>query len=326
MRGSAKLWAGALLFGFVLASPSWAAIVLNEPGYTDVAVGTLPGGNPNAFGAVAGVGGTVYSTGAFSGNGLYSITGGVTTPLTNFPDSALGLQVIGNTAYVSLEGGAIYSVDLSNSSTNLVGASGMSTPMALAVAPAGFGSFGGDLIVSGIGAIYAFNPMTAVSTPIVLSGGFYSSIAFANDGTLLATDYSSNTIVSVLANGTVTPFASAFSPAGIAVNPLSGDVYVAAEGTNTIEHYLSDGTYVGTFASNVNWDGGYYPSMLSFTQDGSALIYGQFFVTDPDFGIREITGFGVSAVPEPSTLVSAAFATLAGMVAVRRRRRAVTAR
>ena len=185
----------------------------------------------------------------------------------------------------------------------------------MAIAPVGFGTFGGDLIVSGFGGIVAFNPNTFASTTFLSASNIYSGVAFTNDGRLLVADYNNNRILAVTAGGISSVFATVSSPGAIAVNPNTGDVYVAAENTGTIEHFLSNGTYVDALASNVIWDYGYYPSDLAFTADGTGLIYGQVGISDPSAGIREITGFQGPNVstPEPSTLISA---TLAGLFAI----------
>ncbi|MBS0264304.1 MAG: PEP-CTERM sorting domain-containing protein [Planctomycetes bacterium] len=299
-----------------------AGIIINEPGYVDSAVGIIQTDFGNAFGAVASSGGVVYSTGAFSEAGLYRFTSNVGTPIASFDNTSLSLQIVGNTAYVGLEGGHIYAVDLTTNVATDLGDSGVATALSLAVAPTGFGGFGGQLIVSGINQVVAFDPNTSAVTGILSVDGYqaFSGSAFTNDGRLLVAQNLSGEILQVGADGSTSLFATTSEPGAIAVNPNTGDVYVANELSGTIVHYLADGTLVGDFASNVSWDGGYYPSMLAFSPDGSALIYGELNINDHAYGIRQITAS--TAIPEPSTWIS--FTIAGGLAFVFARRRQTT--
>lgn len=103
----------------------------------------------------------------------------------------------------------------------------------LTVAPEGFGDFGGQLIGiasfgPSVGGMQAFDVETSVITTFVQSNVKFTAAAFGNDGTLYATDWSGDRIVTVSADGVITPFYTGIdNPSGLAVAPDGSRMFVA---------------------------------------------------------------------------------------------------
>jgi hypothetical protein len=139
-------------------------------------------------------------------------------------------------------------------------------------------------------------------------------MAFTPDGRLLVAGYTANQVIQVNPDGTSSAFAIfPGNPGGIAVHPVTGDVYVANEPGGTILKYNSTGTSVSTFASSISWDVGIFPSFLQFSADGGTLYFGEVPGHLPNFSLRGITGFPiieVAAVPEPSSAALCALAAI----------------
>ncbi|WP_161602532.1 PEP-CTERM sorting domain-containing protein [Tautonia marina] len=299
-----------------------AGIVLHVSGYTDQAVTTISG--TNSFGSITDDGaGNIYFTGASTRN-VYRHNAGGTASLESLNSIPLGIELVGNDLYVGTNIGEIYRLDTTNpgAGATLVENIGGEL-MGMAVAPSTFGAYAGQLIISSRDKVVAFDTVTSTSSTVYSGSGLYPALAFGGKGLFVA-DYSDRQLFNLTSTGFYRPFAPmSGSPGGIAINPNSGEVFIANESAGAIDRYSRQGRYLGRFASNVSWDGGYYPSFFSFTRDGSALLYGERRIGDPNVGIRQITGFEVAAVPEPSTFASGLLGVaLIGAGWLRRRRRA----
>ena len=150
--------AAALLFSATVAQAS----TLNEPGYSEVLLASIPIPS-NGFGSMAmDSAGNIY-TAAGWGDEIYKVTpGGVASQFgTTGGDNALGVAIIGDTAFVGFDSGEIRTMDLtqvSPSGVHLASVSGAAQGMA--VAPVGFGAYGGQLVIGTYNGISIVHPST----------------------------------------------------------------------------------------------------------------------------------------------------------------------
>jgi sugar lactone lactonase YvrE len=315
-RGFLALSAAACM----IAGAPALAINFNQPGYTQNTVATIPGAMPNSFGGVVmGPDGNLYVGGGYRTDAFRVTPAGAVTTLTlGAAANVLGVGVVGNTLYVGQNDGRIDTFDISLPAPT---ATFLATIAAVngngnadfAVAPPGFGAFGGQLIASN-GGVYAVNPATGAKTDIALSGTHYSSLGFGPNSVLYVADYDNARVITVTAAGTTSVFADlpGTSPDGIAVHPVTGDIYVADSSGDQIIRITPAGVS-STFATNLGFDGGYYPAGFAFSTSGDILYY----LTQENnlFQLAAIQGFASAAPPAVAVPVPV-FGAAGGLILV----------
>lgn len=290
----------------MMLSAGVQASTLNEPGYTEDFVATIPG-TTAYFGTLVEDGtGNLYSTSAW-GNEVFEVdTLGVATQFgTTGGSGALGVGIIGSTLYVGFQSGEIRTMDLNQAAPAGVLLASLGSgvdAMGMAVAPAGFGAYGGQLVVGTYDGISIVNPANgAVSVLLNTPGNPHSDVAFTPDGVLLAVDYDNSRVVSVTAAGVESTFYDGISgPDGIAVHPSTGNVFVASSNLDAIVKIDPTGTSSSQFASDAIFDAGWFVSPIRFSTDGSVLYYG---AGPSTLSIYAISGFDGAAPPPPNEYV-----------------------
>ena len=232
--------------------------------------------------------GTVSSFGsaAFDSNDDLIVVGGLSVDVTTVArsdGSVSALTLIGTAGtllsivdpgagvlYVGNDLGDIYSVDPATGVATLVINIGGSVN-GLVVAPAGYGTFGGQLIAATQNSgIVAVDPAVPNATTIVSGVNSFSDLEFASDGTLYVVSNATGDVSTVSAAGVVTAITNLANPDGIAVDNAGGRLFVA---TNSGVGELFSVTIPGAVVSslgNFDFDGGFFPSGLAF--DGSTLM------------------------------------------------------
>jgi cysteine-rich repeat protein len=151
----------------------------------------------------------------------------ITDQLAQFAITGLAYRSSDGLIYVTTNGAnELLSIDGIN--PPVVVAAGFDTPMAIAVAPEGFGDFGDQIImVTQNGSVIAVDPELGTSDLFAALGGL-SSLAFAPDGTLYVARFTSNAVSMLTADGTLTPFAVGLElPDGIAIDADGSRMFVA---------------------------------------------------------------------------------------------------
>lgn len=166
----------------------------------------------------------------------------------------------------------------------------------LAVAPKGFGNFGGSLIaaagVAGIVRVGTGGSPTA--TPLVPSGNRYVDVAFSGT-TLFALDATSDEIDTVSAAGIVTSFQGGFAnPVGMAVDHGRAEILVADAGVDILRVLPVAGAapsdrapydFAANAPSGVAYDG---TGSIAFVTRGSVVVRGsavpRIDAASPNFG------------------------------------------
>lgn len=308
-----------IVLSSVLSATALANTVV-PPGYTDTAISAINSSASNAYGGLVDTSGNVYVTVPFQSKvEQISLTSNSSQLFGSGSGDALSLALKGNTLFEGMTGGNIYTSNISTlpASATYLGNAGGNDALSLAIAPTDFGAYGGDLIVGGVGGIFAMNTTTGVSTTLTTSPTYVDGLAFGSNGDLYATTYNSGTLDEISATGGVTVLASGLnSPGAIAVQQTTGNIFVASENLGDLTEYSSTGTSLGVFASGISWDGGYWPSMLDFSADGTGLFYAETPSDAPSGGVHEITGFtGASAVPDGTSTMAMLLLSLAGCAA-----------
>lgn len=244
-------------------------------------------------GLAFGPNGNLYVAQDFSGS-LTSMVSQVTVPGGAVSNFATGLQmplgVAFNTAGDLFV--ASYSTPLgilkvaAGSTTATTFSSGMNSPFGVAV--------------NGSGTLFVANRDNGTISQVNMSDGSFTTFAtglsqpndlkFNSAGDLFVSNFSAGTVSKITPGGAVSTFVTGLSsPVGLAFNPVTGALFVAQQGSNSIAEVALAGGSFTTFATGI---------------------------TGPQY-----LAFSPSAIPEPSTYAAIAGAAMLG-VAVWRRRRA----
>ncbi|GMU45655.1 MAG: hypothetical protein AMXMBFR26_04370 [Porticoccaceae bacterium] len=177
----------------------------------------------------------------------------------------------------------------------------INAPMGMDVAPASFGGFGSQLVVGTTSGVSVVDPGTGTETVLWNAGTPISDVAFTLDGRLIVTRESTGELIELSTAGVPTPFATGLgAPDGIAVHPGTGDIYVTDPNSSTLWRVAPDGSPVSAFATGAAVDGGYFPSPIAFSVDGTALFYG---TRENGTTIYRISGFpSVTAPGSPAAI------------------------
>jgi len=232
-------------------------------------------------------------------------TGGSLYSIVYHPD--MDEIFVGDTA------GNIYAVNPSSgASTLLVNVSDFVN--ALVVAPEGYGSFGGQLLVATYsGALVAVDAAIASTTIVADAGSNISDMEFGSDGTLYAVMEDLGEVITIGADGLTSVVSSGFfAPDGIAVDNDGGRLFVSDWSADALYGVqISDGarTNLGPY----DFDGGWYPSGLAYDGVGTllmgtgeyyltirALTFGE-LLTNGGFESGDLTGWIYSALDGAST-------------------------
>ena len=254
-------------------SQSANAITLLEPGFTETTVASLP--SETAFGSITtGATGDVFLTEGYGGEITKVTPGGTVSNLLTIPGTSLALQRIGNTLFAGNSSGQIYAIDLTNPAptATLLGTSSGEVN-GLTQASAGFGAYGGDLIIASQTGLSSMNITTGALTGFSRSGT-YSDVAFDGAGRLIAANNGAGIEQISDVGGLVGTILSGSGYDGLAISGATGDIFAANPGGGgTITRI--DGTTFGStvFATGLLISGGYYPSGIGFSPDSSSLYF-----------------------------------------------------
>lgn len=234
------------------------------------------------FGDLAfGPNGEIYAWANANGgpNDLVSIDG-VTGALTTVNNTSFSSRCLGVTyrpddglIYVSCDSNTFFSLDpVSGAATTLV--SPTTEAQALEIAPAGWGSYGGQVIASGSnGHVMAYDP-TAGSWTVIVSnvGGTSSDLDFSDSGTLYVVEDSGDRVASVSPSGVVATIASGFgSPEGIAIDEANNRALVADSGNDQLwEADLTTGA-INSLGS-YDFDNGFFTSGVLMGTNGVCVL------------------------------------------------------
>lgn len=235
---------------------------------------------------------------AFDGNGnllfialnagelrsLDRITGTVTTVATGLPGSTWRGIVYQDSSsiFVGAMSGSIYKVNPTDgSTTTLITISGGGWINCLAIAPATFTPYGGQLIAASNTGIYAIDQSLASPTVTQISnigGDEASSLVFGSDGTLYVALREDNKIVTMTAAGVATDFATVglSGPDGLAIDNNAGLLYVTNDGDATIKSVTIPGGTVSTFTTGLSFSGGWAPSPIIVDVTSNILLVGHY--------------------------------------------------
>jgi len=192
----------------------------------------------------------------------------------------LGMIYYQDFIYVGAENGNLYKVNPTNGSSTVLTTFPMGEELnGVVIAPATYGSYGGQLIVaSDTGNIYAVDQSAALPTPVLIADigtSPASALIFGNDGTLYVADHYGDKIVTVTAAGVVADFATGLSePDGLAINSSGNLLYVANSDDDTVKSVTIPGGIVTTIFTPVDFDSGFWPSPIIFDDPSNSLLVG----------------------------------------------------
>jgi len=194
--------------------------------------------------------------------------------LTGVAGTVVSVADNGTAVYIGDSLGNVYTADTATGACTLLVAAGALDIQGLAVAPASFGAFAGQLIAAdrsgNVLAIDAAGTVTTVAAGAAPANTLLN-LAFAADGTLYIVDQGGN-LSTVTAAGVVAVFATGLGAAdGVTVDDTGARVFVFAPGTgiNSVDRT----TGVVTLVSNAYaLDGGYWPSGAYFDAAGGDLF------------------------------------------------------
>ncbi len=205
------------------------------------------------------------------------LTGAVTTVAT-------GLGSPNGVAYRPADGGIYVASDGPPRLYRIVGGAPQTvinlptTLNDIAIAPAGFGAYGGQIIGVGFNSIvYAIDPAVPSITQIGQTSGILSDLVFAPNGsTLYIANNSNSTIQTMSSAGVFATFASGLSSIdGIAIN-AAGTQLIAAHyaGGSRLSTVSVPGAVVADYAT-VPLDGGFYTTGVLVDTSGSVIMKSQ---------------------------------------------------
>ena len=267
------------------------------PGNGPTGTASLPPFNTASLPLTVTDGQAIFSF-AFDGNGnllfmandakelrsLDRSTGTVTTIATGLPGGTWRGIVYqdANSIFVGAAGGNIYKVDPTDgSTTTLITILGGGWINCLAIAPATFTPYGGQLIAASNTGIYAIDQSLASPTVTQISnigGSAASSLVFGSDGTLYVALEEVDKIVTVTAGGVVTNFATVglSGPDGLAIDNNAGLLYVTNDGDGTIKSVTIPGGTVSTFTTGLSFSYGWAPTPIIFDATSNILLVGHY--------------------------------------------------
>ncbi|MGB5259920.1 MAG: hypothetical protein WBO34_05285 [Gammaproteobacteria bacterium] len=260
----------ALNFAALTACDNKTVIVFApfDPAFFPIAVpGTIGGFGSAAFDSnddliVVGGSSIDVTTVARSDGSVTTLTLiGTAGILLSIVDPGTGVFYIGNDL------GDIYSVDSTTGVATLV-VNIRGSVNGLVVAPAGYGTFGAQLIAATEGGgVVAVDPTGPTVTPI--AAGNYSDLEFALNGTLYTVSHGTGDVTTVSAAGVVATVATLASPDGIAVESSGERLYVADSLSDELFSVTIPGGVVASLG-NYDYNSGFFPSGLAF--DRGTLI------------------------------------------------------
>ena len=293
----------ALTITIFISFPTSASTLL-EPGFTETIIDTIAPATNGYGGMITDASGNLYFA-ANEADEVYIVPSGGSASIfgTNPGTTALGVTIIGTVLYSSYGSGAIYSQNLLQAAPVASVIANVATPMGMDVAPASFGGFGGQLVVGTTSGVSVVDPASGVETVLWNAGTEISDVAFILDGRLIVTRENTGELIELSAAGVPTPFAAGLgAPDGIAVHPGTGDIYVTDPNSSTLWRVAPDGSSVSAFATGAAVDGGYFPSPIAFSVDGTELFYG---TRESGTTIYRISGFPSVTPASPPTPVPA---------------------
>ena len=331
-RSRLRTVATVALASIGFAATTMASTIL-EPGFTETVIDTIAVATNGYGGMVTDNEGNLYYA-ANEAEQVYKVPPGGTASQfgTTAGSQALGITIIGSSLYSSYVSNDIYSQDLNQSNpTGVLIATLPSDAMGMAVVPSGFGAYGGQLAVGTNNGISIVNPSDGSQIVLWIASTNIPDVAFTLDGRLVALRVGSSELVEVSSTGVATVLASGLSAAdGLAVQPATGEIYVASPNSRTIIKVQPDGSAQSVFATNVLFDGGYWPSPITFTIDGTDMYYA---TRESGSTIYQINGFDsagggididittptpVPVLSKPGLLALILILASAGFIAIRR--------
>lgn len=299
-----------------------AASTLQEPGFTETTITSIAAAT-NGYGGVAvDNSGNLYFA-ANAANEVYIIppTGVAAQFGTIAASTALGVVIDGNNLYSSFGNpNTIYRQDLTQAAPVGVSiATPTNRPMGMAIAPAGFGAFGGMIIVADADGVSVINPANGNVTQLWDANTNISDVAFTLAGEIVAVRDNGD-LIQITSAGVATVITSGLGGSdGVAVHPVTGEIYVADPNGDTIWKVQPDGSSPTAFATNVLVDSGFFPSPIAFSPDGADLFY---ITRESGSTIYRISGFptlSIQQVPTLSTWMLILLTLLLGIVGLRKR-------
>ncbi len=175
-----------------------------------------------------------------------------------------GLLYVGrNDASGSGTDADLYSITLAGTETLLANSSSNQWINGITIAPAGWGSYGGQIILAHRnGSVYAFDPQNPALATVGTTSEEVSDVAF--DGqTLYMAVYDAKQIQTMSPTGTVASFANtSCSPDGLAIDP-SSRVFFACGSTNDV-YTLTIPSATPSLYTTVNLSAGWAPSGMIY--------------------------------------------------------------
>lgn len=310
----------SLLVGFmvlaVFSRTASAEPLLVEGGYSASYVGS--GSGVGGYGSAVTNDDDLYFT--LSGGGqVYKVDSSGTQTIYTTTSSyfSMGLAVDNNSLFVGVQNG-IEIYDLSAPSTSPSFITGISGTVNDIIFASSNSIFDGSIMVATNNGLYAIDSGTNVITTV--ASGIYNGVEFANDGSLFATQGTG--LTHILADGSLDYNFSSSSLDGIAIHDGTNEIFLSNSSNGSILRFDTDSLTTTTFASNIPFDAGWYPSPLEFSSDGTELFYGERGIGNGSNGsIWSINGFSeitVASVSEASSVYLLAFGLLGLFVASRK--------